>query len=164
MLDRDAVNAGEPAHILVVDDEPFMCRILEVNLQRAGYRVTCVHRLNAAREMIAKNRPDAVLLDMWLPGDLNALPPDTGYGFDLSRELSDDPTTADLPVIIMAAKSAVADPYGRDTAPWLERQGRPYVFKPFLPQVMQTILTLLKEAPMDGDAPGATQSVQDRLI
>lgn len=161
MRDRDAVEAGELAHILVVDDEPFLCKILDAHLQRAGYRVTCVHRLNAAREMIAKNRPDAVLLDIWLPGDPNAVPPDSGYGFDLSRELSDDPATADLPVIIMAVKSAVADPYQRDTAHWLERQGRPYVFKPFLPQVILTIVDLLKKALADGDTPDATQSAQD---
>ncbi len=53
-------------HILVVDDELSMREFLEVLLTRAGYQVTCVGSVKAAREALAGPQVDLVLTDMML--------------------------------------------------------------------------------------------------
>ncbi len=53
-------------HILVVDDELSMREFLEVLLTRAGYQVTCVEGVRAAREVLGSARVDLVITDMKL--------------------------------------------------------------------------------------------------
>lgn len=61
MLNGDAL-------ILVVDDEPTMCRILGRVLTGEGYRVIVARDGKAALGLFAKDSPDVVLLDLMMPG------------------------------------------------------------------------------------------------
>jgi two-component system alkaline phosphatase synthesis response regulator PhoP/two-component system response regulator VicR len=146
MLGRDLIVVGDAqrgkAHVLVVDDERHICRLLEVNLQRAGYRVTCAHSLPAARDVVRRDLPHLVILDTMMPRDLEADPPDTGDCSEFSRELREDPATAELPVIIMAARPAEVEFWEKRVQPCLERDQRPYVRKPLNPM---EILVLAKK-------------------
>jgi two-component system KDP operon response regulator KdpE len=53
--------------VLVVDDEPIIVRLLEVNLRAAGYEVRSAPTLAAAVASCAERRPDAVIADLGLP-------------------------------------------------------------------------------------------------
>ena len=56
------------AHILVVDDDPDLLRLLSMRLSGAGYRVTATASAEEALVKIALERPQLVLSDVQLPG------------------------------------------------------------------------------------------------
>ena len=53
--------------VLVVDDEPHIVRLVEVNLQRAGYQVITASSGAEALEKISDEKPDLVTLDILMP-------------------------------------------------------------------------------------------------
>ena len=59
---------AEPIRVLVVDDEPQIVRALAVNLQALGYTVDVARSGEEALRLAADHRPDAVILDLGLPG------------------------------------------------------------------------------------------------
>lgn len=65
-------------HILIVDDDEVVAKLLQAHLKSAGYRVTCQADGLGLVETVASIRPDAILLDASLP---------SADGFDLCREL-----------------------------------------------------------------------------
>ncbi len=54
-------------HILVVDDEPTVIRVLRLALEKAGYRVTKANNGEEALERIREEIPDAVITDIEMP-------------------------------------------------------------------------------------------------
>lgn len=54
--------------ILIADDEPKVAETLRMILENAGYHATVVHNGEEAARLISKSAPDAVLLDVILPG------------------------------------------------------------------------------------------------
>lgn len=87
-------------HILAVDDEINIRRLVEVNLQRAGYRVSKASDGVEALASIEAERPDLVVLDVMMPHM---------DGFEVLKRLKMDPGTAGLPVIMLTAKAQDAD-------------------------------------------------------
>src|SRR5215467_14507046 len=59
--------------ILIVDDEPPIQRILRRNLTMSGYDVLVADNGEQALEMVQLYEPDLILLDLWLPGDLDGM-------------------------------------------------------------------------------------------
>lgn len=90
--------AGE--HILVVDDEQDLAELVAVNLELAGFRATRAHDGVAALEMIERDRPDLVLLDVMMP-ELD--------GWGVLAALQRDPSTRDLPVVMLTALAGERD-------------------------------------------------------
>ena len=64
---NDSASAISP-HLLVVDDDADMLRLLTMRLTAAGYRVTAVTSAEAALTQIHIERPQLVLSDVQLPG------------------------------------------------------------------------------------------------
>jgi len=60
---------NDPAHILVVEDEPKIAALLRDYLVAAGYRVSVLDSGTGAADWIREQAPDAVLLDVMLPGE-----------------------------------------------------------------------------------------------
>jgi putative two-component system response regulator len=88
------------ARILVVDDEPFYTEVLQ-NLLWDDYHVTVAQNgedaLRLARE---EPLPDLIMLDILLPGI---------DGYEVCRQLKQDPVTSTVPVIFLTVKSDVDD-------------------------------------------------------
>ena len=82
--------------ILIVDDEPAICGMLRVVLEKEGYQ--CLEATNGqqARSAILDEKPDLVLLDWMLP-DVS--------GVTLVHRLKKDELTASVPIIMLTAKS-----------------------------------------------------------
>lgn len=59
--------------ILVVDDEPPIQRILRRNLNMSGYDVLIAEDGREAVEIVRMDQPDLILLDLWLPGEIDGL-------------------------------------------------------------------------------------------
>ena len=55
-------------HILLVDDEPHVLRVLRLSLERAGYSVATANDGNEALSEIAKCRPDVLITDINMDG------------------------------------------------------------------------------------------------
>ena len=87
--------------ILIVDDDPDIIEITRLYLEQEGFGVISAGDRVEAREMIAKTKPDLILLDVMM-----ATPTD---GFDLAWELLEDPKTKNIPIIMMTAMSSSAD-------------------------------------------------------
>ena len=103
--------------ILVVEDEAALQELLAYNLERAGFAVEQAYDADEARTLIAEQTPDLVLLDWMLP---------YMSGLELCRQLRRQPATANLPIIILTARTEERDRlYGLDTG------ADDYVTKPF---------------------------------
>jgi CheY-like chemotaxis protein len=81
--------------ILVVDDSPTICKLVELSLTKAGFRVETSRTGEGGIEAAQAHPPDLILLDFLLP-DLK--------GDDVCRAISANITLAQVPVIVMSAK------------------------------------------------------------
>ena len=82
-------------HILVVDDDADVRSLLEQELVSAGYRVRTAAGGAQALELVRRERPSAIILDLMMP------PPD---GFEVLYRIRQDPILRDLPVVVVTAK------------------------------------------------------------
>ncbi|MES1258704.1 MAG: response regulator [Acidobacteriota bacterium] len=85
--------AARQCHVLVVEDERHIARLLDHVLRKEGYAVTAVHDAEKALASIALRAPDAILLDIVLPGM---------SGLDLLRQIRQDARWAELVVIVLS--------------------------------------------------------------
>lgn len=92
-LASDDQDAQRPS-LLVVEDEADIAQLLQQFLSHAGYRVMQASSLEQARTLLAEHHFAAVTLDLHLPD---------GIGLQLIRELRNDPSTAELPVLVISA-------------------------------------------------------------
>lgn len=87
-------------HILVVDDSATDRYFLVELLENAGYDVSDVDSGEACLSEVAKYPPHLVLCDVVMPGLT---------GFQVTRQLSKDPNTNHIPVILCTGKSKATD-------------------------------------------------------
>ncbi|MFH1572221.1 MAG: response regulator [Gemmatimonadota bacterium] len=88
------------ARILIVDDEPFNVDYLEQELADLGYETLSASDGQQAVELVRRERPDLVLLDVMMP---------VMDGFTACRILKDDEDTRLTPIVIMTALDRVED-------------------------------------------------------
>lgn len=81
-------------HVLVIEDETDMARILEFNLSSEGCSVTVAPTGEAGLAHAREAHPHLVLLDLRLPGM---------HGLEVLDALKNDPATRDIPVIVVSA-------------------------------------------------------------
>ena len=141
-----AAPIARAAHLLVVDDDPDMLRLLTIRLTAAGYRVTAVTSAEAAMTQIHIERPQLVLSDVQLPGrDGLAL-------FDDIR--AQHPS---LPVILLTAHGTIPD-----AVEATERGVFTYLTKPFdgkglLDKIAQALVLSAPSHPARRGSPEAWQ-------
>ena len=85
---------------MIVDDEPILLRLLQVNLRLQGFDVVACSTGEEALRRIRERVPDAVVLDVVLPGI---------DGFEVCRRLRDEPATAAVPVVMVTAQAQDED-------------------------------------------------------
>jgi DNA-binding response OmpR family regulator len=84
--------------VLIVDDEPMARTLLRLMLVRAGFHVSEAENGFDALDKIESNRPDLMLLDVMMPGM---------DGFTVCREVRARQVTAELPIIMLSAKTDI---------------------------------------------------------
>lgn len=128
-----------PKKILACDDEKHIVRLVQVNLERAGYQVVTANDGKEALQKVAEENPDLVVLDVMMP-----------YmdGFEVLQNLRRSPATRDIPVIMLTAKAQDADVFkgwqsGVDC----------YLTKPFNPMELLSFVKRIFDS-MDGGPGG----------
>jgi diguanylate cyclase (GGDEF)-like protein len=96
----DTPDDGGGEKLLIVDDDPFIARLLEIELSAAGYDVRVANDGQQALDVVRTHQPDLVITDVMMPHI---------DGFELTRILRQDPRTAALSVIILTARGLSAD-------------------------------------------------------
>ena len=82
--------------VLIVEDEAPVRQMIAFNLSRAGFAVDEAPDCASARNCIADNRPDILLVDWMLPDS---------SGLELTRALKRDAATKDLAIIMLTARA-----------------------------------------------------------
>lgn len=114
------------ARVLIVDDSPTEVYKLATMLEKNGHQVLKADNGADGVALAKKELPDAILMDIVMPG-LN--------GFQATRQLTKEPTTAHIPVIIVTTKDQETDKV------WGKRQGaRGYLTKPVEEAVLMNAL------------------------
>lgn len=108
--------------ILVVDDEPFILKSLTFVLKKEGFHVDSATNGLEALEVIRKEKPDLVFLDIMMP-KMN--------GLEVCQWIRQDPQLRDIHVIILTAKGQEAD---REKG--LQIGADEYMTKPFSPSMV----------------------------
>lgn len=112
------VNPLSGLKVLVVDDEPYILKILSFKLRLIGMLPFEATTSEEALRVVREERPDVVLLDISLPHGLT--------GFDLCRILKENPATSPVPIVILTART---HPSERDLG--LSLGASAYMTKPF---------------------------------
>ena len=124
--------------VLVVDDEPLVCDVVARYLERDGHRVLMASDGDQARELIEREAPGLVLLDVMLPGQTD--------GLGLCRWIR---SSSELPVILLTARVEEAD-----RIVGLELGADDYVTKPFSPRELAVrVRTVLRRSRAAAEPP-----------
>lgn len=110
------------AVVLIVDDSPTEIHVIKSTLERNGYETLTAESGAEGVELARDRKPDLILMDVVMPG-LN--------GFQATRQLSRDPLTSMIPVIMVTTKNQKTDRI------WGMRQGAvDYIVKPFSEELL----------------------------
>ena len=104
-------------NILIVDDVPANLKILGEILKREGYKIRPVTNGILALQVAEKEKPDLILLDIMMP-DMD--------GYEVCRQLKENPSLSDIPVIFISALNDT-----KDIVKALKSGGVDYITKPF---------------------------------
>ena len=109
-------------HILAIDDEKDILKLLQYNLEREGYQVSCAKTGEEGLEAAKARRPDLVILDLMLPGM---------DGLEVCKILRVNKETKNIPILMLTAKSSEVD-----QILGLELGADDYIAKPFSVKVL----------------------------
>ncbi len=91
--------------VLVIDDEPAVVTYLETLLSDNGYETTSAENGRVGFEIVKRDRPDLVCLDITMPEE---------SGIRFYRQLKEDPALAATPVVVVTAVTG----FGGDPEPF----------------------------------------------
>ncbi|RLS66741.1 MAG: DNA-binding response regulator [Planctomycetota bacterium] len=130
--------------LLIIEDELEIAELIEFHAERSGMRARKIHSGRLALELIRREKPDIIVLDLMLP-DLD--------GLEVCRRLKQDEATRTIPIVMVTAKGEEAD-----VVAGIELGADDYVTKPFSPRVLMARLRnvlrrggVVEEAAPSGD-------------
>ena len=117
--------------VLVVDDDPVIMRLLEVNFEMEGYTVLTAVDGEQALERVRAEAPDLVVCDIMMP-KVN--------GLEVVERLRADEATKGVPVILLSAKAQASE-----VQKGLDAGADDYITKPFDPlELIERVQALLQ--------------------
>ena len=119
------------ATVLVVDDDPVIQKLLQVNFEMEGYTVITASDGLEGLETARSAHPDAIVLDVMMP---------KMDGLEVARALKSDDATKSIPIVLLSAKAQQADlQAGAETG------ADEYLTKPFDPlELLQRVGSLIE--------------------
>ena len=120
------------ATILIVEDSQTERQVLRKMLEKGGHLVIAASDGVEGKAMARQNNPDLILMDVVMPGQ---------NGFQTTRQLSRDPVTQHIPIIIVTTKDQETDRV------WAKRQGASdYLVKPVKEEELLALIDSLLKA------------------
>ena len=120
------------ATVLVVDDDPVIQKLLQVNFELEGYQVITAGDGLEGLARARGDRPDVIILDIMMP-KMN--------GLDVARALKADTSTEGIPVLLLSARAQASD-----VQVGLDIGADGYITKPFDPaELLERVGELLKK-------------------
>jgi two-component system alkaline phosphatase synthesis response regulator PhoP len=107
--------------ILVVDDEPDFCLIVQGQLEKEGFEVDLAYNGVEGLEKVQANPPDAIVLDVMMPEK---------DGYEVCKELKDDENTCDIPVLLLTAVASHVTSTRYSHADGMATEADDYIAKP----------------------------------
>lgn len=163
LLDRPPAPSANRHRVYVVEDDTDICRLIQLNLEAAGYDVHAFMSSTAVMTQALRDRPSLFLLDVMLPGT---------DGFDLCRQIRQSEALSKTPIIFLTARTDESD-----RVRGLELGGDDYITKPFSPRELvarvRTVLRTIRETPppevirigdLEIDASSMTVRVEARTV
>jgi DNA-binding response OmpR family regulator len=120
-------------HVLVVDDEPEILKMVAKIMEARGHRVTLARDGQEALDAVGRDRPDVMILDLNLP---------KMDGFEVCKQLKTDPGTKAIPIVMLTAAYVSVEDATRGVGVGADE----YVVKPFLREVLVHNVERLLEA------------------
>ena len=105
------------SRVLVIEDEPDIRKTIDYNLSKESFEVIQAASIEEGEKALASNKIDVIILDLMLPD---------GSGLTLCRDIKSEPSTKNIPVIILTAKTEEVD-----RVVGFELGADDYVTKPF---------------------------------
>jgi CheY-like chemotaxis protein len=133
------MNTVNETKVLVVDDEPFMIRLIEIVLEREGYVMVHASNGSEAVEVAQREHPEIIIMDGMMP---------KMDGLSALRALKRDPATAEIPVILLTANP---NRFSREDA--VSSGATTFLTKPFSPtQLLEEMREIRSRHRGDSDA------------
>jgi len=107
--------------ILIVDDNPFICQLLESRLQANGYDTVIATSGTEAFQKAKDYLPNLILLDISMPGE---------DGFEAGSKIKNYQQTSKIPIIMVTAQNS----QGNIMRAVSELNAAAYIIKPFKPE------------------------------
>lgn len=136
--------------VLLVDDDLDTLRLVGLMLQRQGYQIRAASNGLQALEMVQKEPPDLILLDVMMP-DMD--------GYEVARRLRADARTADIPIIMFTAKAQVDD-----KVTGFEAGADDYLTKPTQPRELFAHMKAVLARTGKARVPSAVSSERGQMI
>jgi DNA-binding response OmpR family regulator len=138
--------------VLIVDDEPTIREMVGLNLRREGIEVFQAATGEEALRMLAEYRPDAMVLDIMMPGM---------DGFEVCRRVRDVST---IPILLLSARGEEVD-----RVVGLEMGADDYLTKPFaMRELVARVRAMLRRirmtAPPPSPGPASANQSRDKII
>jgi len=122
--------------VLIVDDDPDIVRLVRYNLSHSGYEVQSAGTGREALELVQKQPPDLVVLDVMLP-DVD--------GLEVCRTLRQQPSSRRIPILMLTARGEEID-----RVVGFELGADDYVAKPFSPrELVLRVKSILRRSGAD---------------
>jgi two-component system alkaline phosphatase synthesis response regulator PhoP/two-component system response regulator VicR len=117
--------------VLVVDDQPHIVRLIQVNLEKEGLQVSTAGDGVEGMAKVRQVKPDLVILDVIMPRK---------DGFEVLREMKADPELEGIPVVMLTVKT-----HNADIVEGLKEGAELYLPKPFHPKELVSLVKRVLE-------------------
>ncbi|NDJ62136.1 MAG: response regulator [Chloroflexi bacterium] len=116
-----------PTRVVCIEDELDMLELMRLILSRRGFEFVGAQGGREGLQTIERVQPDLILLDLMMP-DID--------GWEVYRQLKDDPNTTDIPVVIVTARAQQSNKLLEVRS----NSGDDYIIKPFGPEQLLEII------------------------
>lgn len=87
--------------ILIVDDQPEVRELVTITLKNENYKILEASEGRESIDIIRKEKPDVVLLDIMLPGEID--------GFEVCRQVREDKEFKDISIVMLSSQGSEED-------------------------------------------------------
>jgi len=112
---------SDKKRILVVDDEPDFCSIVQGQLEKEGFDVELAYNGVEGMEKVQANPPDAIVLDVMMPEK---------DGYEMCKELKADSNLCNIPVLLLTAVASHVTSTRYSHADGMSTEADDYIAKP----------------------------------